>query len=80
MPKQSGIITHEPKNAMKKLLLMLLAAGAFSFAAVSCDSKTENAQEEQAEEAEEAADDADNPAAEDAAEATQDSIDAVDPQ
>ncbi|MGV3585656.1 MAG: hypothetical protein ACO1OF_01540 [Adhaeribacter sp.] len=65
---------------MKKLFLMMLAAGLFSFGAVSCDSPKENAAEEQAEAAEDAADDADMPAAEEAADAMEDSIDAADPQ
>ena len=65
---------------MKKLFLMLLATGLFSFATVSCDSKKENAAEEQTEAAEDVADDADNPVAEEAAEEMEDSVDTVDPQ
>lgn len=63
---------------MKKLVLMLLAAGTFTFTA--CDSKRENQAEENAEMKEEAADDADNEVAEDAAEVEEDSLDAADPQ
>ena len=65
---------------MKKLFLMLMAAGLFSFANTSCDSPKENAVEEQAESAEDAADDADMPVREEAAEEMEDSVDAVDPQ
>jgi hypothetical protein len=65
---------------MKKLFLMLMAAGSFSFATTSCDSPKENAAEEKAEAAEDAADDADMPAAEEAAEEAEDSVDAADPR
>ncbi|MDB5262418.1 MAG: hypothetical protein JWQ14_1699 [Adhaeribacter sp.] len=65
---------------MKKLFLMFVAAGLFSFATTSCDSGKENAAEEQAEAAEDVADDADMPAAEEAAEEAEDSIDAADPR
>ena len=65
---------------MKKLFLMLVATGLFSFATTSCDSGKENAAEEQTEAAEDAADDADMPATEEAAEEAEDSVDAVDPQ
>lgn len=65
---------------MKKLFLMLFAAGLFSFAATSCDSSRENAAEEQTEAVEDAADDADMPAMEEGAEEMEDSVDVVDPQ
>jgi len=66
---------------MKKLLILFIAASAFTF--TSCDSKKENAVEENAEMKEEAAEgatEANEDAAEEATEATQDSVDAVDPQ
>lgn len=57
---------------MKKSLLMLLAAGAFSFATVACESKTENVQEERAEEVEETV--------EEAADEVEDAVDSVEAQ
>ncbi len=71
---------HLKLKTMKKLFLMLMAAGLFSFGATSCDSGKENAAEEQTEAAEDAADDADMPATEEAAEEAEDSIDAADPK
>ena len=65
---------------MKKVFLMLFAAGLFSFATTSCDSSRENAAEEKTEAAEDVADDADMPVQEEAAEEAEDSVDTVDPQ
>ena len=47
---------------MKKLFLMLMAAGLFSFTTISCDSKQENAADDVEDATEEAADEVEDTA------------------
>ncbi|GEO02988.1 hypothetical protein AAE02nite_06520 [Adhaeribacter aerolatus] len=65
---------------MKKIFLMLLATGLFSFAFASCDSASQNNTEERTEAVDDANEDEDKPDMEDEADEVEDGNDKNDPR